>query len=135
MAWPTSVTTPGTLPTKDLERNVLIAVQGKDHPLLFARGLVSGPIDWVAGEAPAARFRCRAKTRYRQPDQDCEVTLIDGGVQVVFDEPQRAVTPGQSVVFYDGEVCLGGGVIEQTWRDGEVLPERLSVRTAGAAQP
>ena len=120
---------------KDLERNVLIAVQGKDHPLLFARGLVSGPIDWGAGEAPAARFRCRAKTRYRQPDQDCEVTLIDGGVQVVFDEPQRAVTPGQSVVFYDGEVCLGGGVIEQTWRDGEVLPERLSVRTAGAAQP
>ncbi|MEO9700862.1 aminomethyltransferase beta-barrel domain-containing protein, partial [Marinobacter alexandrii] len=96
------------------------------HPLLFSRGLVSGPIDWVAGEPPAAQFRCKAKTRYRQPDQDCEVQVLDGGVKVVFDDAQRAVTPGQSVVFYDGEVCLGGGVIEETWRDGEALPVRLS---------
>jgi tRNA-specific 2-thiouridylase len=111
---------------KDLSRNVLVAVQGKHHPLLFSRGLVSGPIDWVAGEAPARRFRCKAKTRYRQPDQDCQVLLIDGGVRVDFDDAQRAVTPGQSVVFYDGEVCLGGGVIEQTWRDDEPLPDRLT---------
>ena len=110
---------------KDLKRNVLIAVQGKHHPLLFSRGLVSGPVDWVAGEPPAQKFRCKAKTRYRQPDQDCEVTVIDGGVKVVFDDAQRAVTPGQSVVFYQGEVCLGGGVIEQTWRDNEALPARL----------
>jgi len=117
---------------KDLDRNVLIAVQGADHPLLFSRGLVSAPVDWVAGEAPARQFRCKAKTRYRQPDQDCQVTLLgNGGVQVVFDQPQRAVTPGQSVVFYDGEVCLGGGVIEKTWRDGEPLPSALS----GAGQP
>ena len=94
--------------------------------MLFSRGLVSGPIDWVAGEAPAGRFRCKAKTRYRQPDQDCQVLLIDGGVRVDFDDAQRAVTPGQSVVFYDGEVCLGGGVIEQTWRDDEPLPDRLT---------
>jgi tRNA-specific 2-thiouridylase len=111
---------------KDLERNVLIAVQGKQHPLLFARGLVSGPIDWLAGQAPGTRFRCKAKTRYRQPDQDCEVTVLGQGVKVVFDDAQRAVTPGQSVVFYDGDICLGGGVIEQTWRDGEPLPFRAA---------
>lgn len=111
----------------------MIAVQGKHHLLLFSRGLVSGPIDWIAGKAPAQQFRCKAKTRYRQPDQDCEVTVIGGGVKVVFDDAQRAVTPGQSVVFYIDEVCLGGGVIEQTWRDDEALPERLrQTETAGA---
>jgi tRNA-specific 2-thiouridylase len=118
---------------KDLSRNVLIVVQGKQHPLLFSRGLISGPVDWVAGQPPGAalgEFRCNAKTRYRQPDQSCTVTLSgdpaadssDSGVQVVFDDAQRAVTPGQSVVFYDGDICLGGGVIEHTWRDGQPTP-------------
>ena len=113
---------------KDLTRNVLIAVQGKQNPLLFSRGLVSGPVDWVAGQPPVPaekEFRCKAKTRYRQPDQLCTVTGSDDGVRVVFDDPQRAVTPGQSVVFYDGDICLGGGVIEQTWRDGETVPSPL----------
>ncbi len=114
---------------KDLTRNVLIAVQGKQHPLLYARGLVSGPIDWVAGAPPAGQFRCKAKTRYRQPDQECEVQVLNGNVKVVFDDAQRAVTPGQSVVFYDGDVCLGGGVIEETWRDGEALPARATAAT------
>ncbi len=107
---------------KNLERNVLIAVQGKQHPLLLSRRLISGPVDWVAGEPPAERFRCMAKTRYRQPDQACEATVHGDGFRVVFDDAQRAVTPGQSVVFYQGDVCLGGGVIEQTWRDGESEP-------------
>ncbi len=114
---------------KDLTRNVLIAVQGKQHPLLYARGLVSGPIDWVAGAPPAGQFRCKAKTRYRQPDQECEVQVLNGNVKVVFDDAQRAVTPGQSVVFYDGDVCLGGGVIEETWRDGEAVPARATAST------
>jgi len=117
---------------KDLSRNVLVAVQGKHHPLLFSRGLISGPVDWIAGEAPAAEFRCKAKTRYRQPDQDCTVTALDNGFRVVFDDAQRAVTPGQSVVFYRNEVCLGGGVIEQTWRDGEQAPTGTENKAEGA---
>ncbi|WP_281180369.1 tRNA 2-thiouridine(34) synthase MnmA [Terasakiispira papahanaumokuakeensis] len=103
---------------KDLENNRLIAVQGTDHPLLFTRGLASEIPDWVAGQAPAEHFHCTAKVRYRQTDQPCQVTMHDDGTcEVVFDEPQRAVTPGQSVVFYQGERCLGGAVIAHTWRD------------------
>jgi len=100
---------------KDLERNVLVAVQGTDHPLLYSRELTSAPMQWVALAPPTLPARLTAKTRYRQPDQACTVSDAgDGRVQVVFDEPQRAVTPGQSVVFYDGPVCLGGAVIEET---------------------
>jgi tRNA-uridine 2-sulfurtransferase len=68
----------------------------------------------VAGSAPAKHFRCTAKTRYRQFDQNCLVTVLEHGLEVRFDEPQRAVTPGQSVVLYDDQVCLGGAVIAAT---------------------
>lgn len=105
---------------KDLERNVLVAAQGKNHPLLFSRSLTTVSVDWVAGEAPAMPLRCMAKTRYRQPDQACVVTETQEGFEVVFDRPQRAVTPGQSVVFYRNDICLGGGVIESTRRDSEI---------------
>lgn len=100
---------------KDLENNVLLAAQGHDHPMLFSSSLRASQLSWVDGEGPKAPYRCRAKTRYRQADQACTITHIDQDCcEVVFDEAQRAVTPGQSVVFYDGEVCLGGGVIEAT---------------------
>ena len=97
---------------KDVPRNILYAVQGGASDWLLSRRLMASAPNWVAGSAPAATFRSLAKVRYRQPDQACTV-FVEGQVcRVEFDEPQRAVTPGQSVVFYDGEVCLGGGVIE-----------------------
>jgi tRNA-specific 2-thiouridylase len=101
---------------KDMEHNILIAAQGHNHPLLFSRSLVASQLSWVDGTGPQqAPYRCRAKTRYRQPDQACTITVLEADrCEVTFDEPQRAVTPGQSVVFYDAEVCLGGGVIEST---------------------
>ncbi len=97
---------------KDLQRNVLVVVQGNDHPLLFASSLIATKLDWV-NEAPVLPLHCAAKIRYRQTDQDCTVTAsADGELQVVFATPQRAVTPGQQVVFYQGERCFGGGVIQ-----------------------
>jgi len=101
---------------KDLDRNVLIAVQGQ-HPLLYSDWLYARDIFWISGETPELPLRCKAKVRYRQADQDCTVeTAPEGGYRVVFDQPQRAVTPGQSVVLYLDDLCLGGGVIETTSR-------------------
>ena len=100
---------------KDVATNTLIVVQGSDHPALYSRALIACDLHWVSDTAPPAPLRCSAKTRYRQPDQLCTVKAIDEEHWCVeFDGPQRAVTPGQSVVFYDGEVCLGGGNIEST---------------------
>jgi tRNA-specific 2-thiouridylase len=98
---------------KDPERNILRVVQGVNHPALFNRRLRAGCLHWIAGSAPALPLTCTARIRYRQPDRPCLVTRgpEDCGI-VEFSEPQRAVTPGQAVVFYDGEVCLGGGIIE-----------------------
>ncbi len=97
---------------KRLDSNELVVVQGADHPLLFSIALHASSVHWIAGRPPAERFRARAKVRYRQSDQDCSVTVTGQGVLVRFDEPQRAVTPGQSLVLYDGDDCLGGGVID-----------------------
>jgi tRNA-specific 2-thiouridylase len=102
---------------KDVAANALIVAQGHDHPLLYSRRLTASNLSWVAGAAPGAHFQCGAKIRYRQPDQECTVIVTGGGdCQVEFQAPQRAVTPGQSVVFYEGEVCLGGGIIVATER-------------------
>lgn len=106
---------------KDLTNNRLIVGQGHDHAMLQSDELTAYKLDW--GIAPPAQifgkqgFRCTAKTRYRQSDQDCTVFALDetgDKVKVVFDDAQRAVTQGQSVVFYDGDICLGGGVIDGT---------------------
>ncbi|WP_193164322.1 tRNA 2-thiouridine(34) synthase MnmA [Microbulbifer hainanensis] len=106
---------------KDLERNVLLVAQGAHHPLLYATGLEATQTHWINGAAPAEEFRSKAKTRYRQPDQDCTVRVLENGdLRVEFDEPQRAITPGQSLVLYDGEICLGGAVIERATGIGNV---------------
>lgn len=99
---------------KDLEHNILRVAQGNNHPALFSNSLHAGAIFWITGEAPEFPLHCTAKVRYRQADQACRVSPVAGGFRVEFDAPQRAVTPGQSVVLYDGERCLGGGVIERT---------------------
>ena len=99
---------------KDLARNQLMAVQGHDHPLLVSRALATGPCNWLVQPA-RLEFSSQIKVRYRQPDQECHVALRDAGaLEVRFEQPQRAVTPGQFAVLYDGERCLGGGVIEAT---------------------
>ena len=97
---------------KDLERNALIVVQGHEHPWLQYRSLVADDVSWVAGHAPAGGGY-GAKTRYRQADAACALSSEPGGFSLLFAQPQWAVTPGQSAVVYDGDVCLGGGVIAQ----------------------
>lgn len=97
---------------KDLARNTLIVVQGHDHPLMLSTRLKTGPMHWLL-PAPTGPFEAAAKVRYRQPDQACRVEpLADGGIELYFDQPQRAVTPGQFAVLYQGTRCLGGAVIE-----------------------
>ncbi len=102
---------------KHLDTRELVVAQGHDHPLLMSRRLTATDLSWVAGAPPAVEFACHAKTRYRQPDQACRVQVEGDRCMVTFRAPQRAVTPGQSVVFYSGEQCLGGGIIAATGAD------------------
>lgn len=96
---------------KNIKKNQLVVAQGNTAPELFKKELCVGKISWIAGQAPKLPLKCTAKIRYRQPDQGCTVKLVNGKLKVVFMVPQRAVTPGQSVVFYKGREMLGGGVI------------------------
>lgn len=96
---------------KDVERNVLIVERGEEHPELFQSELVAGELSWVA-KMPSFPLRCTAKVRYRAPDVECTLYPLEDTVKVVFDSPQKAITPRQSVVFYHGELCLGGGIID-----------------------
>ena len=103
---------PWYVAAKDVATNTLTVVQGHDHPLLMKPILTALEASWVSGAPPRERSRHGAKTRYRQPDSPCTLARVaDDGITVEFAEPQRAVTPGQSVVLYDAEVCLGGAII------------------------
>ncbi len=99
---------------KDLVNSVLVVAQGLDNSALLSTGLIAQQLHWVDRQPIRKPLRCTVKTRYRQADIDCEIIPIhDDCIEVRFDQPQIAVTPGQSAVFYQGEVCLGGGIIEQ----------------------
>jgi len=106
---------------KDLSRNVLIVGQGANHPALFSDSLCASSLHWIADGSRGSTFRCTAKVRYRQADQPCRVELSpDGNAEVTFDQAQRAVTPGQFVVFYSGDECLGSGSIDATRKSAQI---------------
>ena len=107
---------------KDLERNRLLVAQGEDHPLLYATRARGIDVTWI-GQAPMAEgetLRCQARFRYRQSDQPVEVCCQDGAMEIHALTKQRAITPGQSCVLYQGETCLGGCVIDLVENAGEV---------------
>ncbi len=97
---------------KNFDKNEVILAQGDDHPALYADGLTAVELNWLT-DLPGATFKCKAKVRYRQAEQDCTVTIEEGRAKVIFDRPQRAMTPRQSVVFYLDNLCLGGGIISE----------------------
>ena len=101
---------------KDMKNNRLVVSHG-DESVLMSHGLAASSVNWIPSAPTAKKFRCNAKFRYRQPEQGVEVEVLeDGKVKVKFDEPQRAVTPGQFVVFYDETKCLGGGIIDEVYK-------------------
>lgn len=118
---------------KDVSRNVVVVAQGERHPALFCDTLTATEASWISGKAPdTLPMRCHSKIRYRQSDQPCIITKIEGDrIFVEFPIPQRAATPRQSIVFYDGDVCLGGALIESRgpsyYERGIALPESRSV--------
>ena len=100
---------------KDITRNELLVVQGHDHPAMLTQLVTAKTLDWVSDITPMVNDRITAKTRYRQGDQAATVKAIDDDtLQLEFDIPQRAVTPGQALVLYDSRRCLGGGTIESS---------------------
>lgn len=99
---------------KDVERNVVVVEQGKEHPALYSSSLRATEASWVIDAPPSSSFCCTAKIRYRQADQECRVEVQEGGeLLVTFKAPQRAVTVRQSIVFYQNDLCLGGAIIEE----------------------
>jgi tRNA-specific 2-thiouridylase len=110
---------------KDIVQNILYVEQGEHHPALYNQALLASQLHWVAGSPPSLPHSCTAKVRYRQTDQDCSIgEIVTGTTHVTFGSPQRAVTPGQSVVFYDGVACLGGGVIDRRL-NGSAMSDRI----------
>ena len=104
--------------SKDIKENILYVGQGSQNPLLFSNRLEASALHWINGPPNPEQFSCAAKIRYRQQDQDCVVKINrNGSCDVTFFEPQRAVAPGQSIVFYAEDRCIGGGIIENAWKD------------------
>lgn len=103
---------------KDVANNRLVVAQGNEHPSLFATAMRLRQIHWIDSVGPDLPSHLHAKVRYRQDDQACRLTQDDDGFLIHFEQPQRAVTPGQSAVFYSGDRCLGGGVIEEALQHG-----------------
>ena len=99
---------------KDMDRNVLVVAQGGNNERLLSSKLIASAPSWINRIKPQLPLHCTAKIRYRQDDQSCNISELDSGmIEVEFDSPQRAVTPGQYIVFYTGEHCLGGAIIEK----------------------
>ena len=115
---------------KNFDKNEVILAQGDDHPALYADGLTAVELNWLT-DLPEGSFKCMAKVRYRQTEQACTVTVEEGRARVIFDQPQRAMTPRQSVVFYLDNLCLGGGIISEIAPNyhelGKPLPEVAAV--------
>ena len=104
---------------KNLKDNILYVEQGFHHDSLYSDSIKAVMLNWISPRNPGDEFQCTAKFRYRQPDNKVTVRILDDErAEVIFDEPIRAVTPGQAVVFYDGEVCLGGGTIDEIYKNG-----------------
>lgn len=123
---------------KDITKNIVYVERGEKHPAMYSDGCTAEELTWISGTlpSPGTNLRCRAKARYRQSDQDCTVEFFDSDqglkARVIFDIPQRAITPGQSVVFYQGDECLGGGIIRALETNyfelGRTLPETAAVQ-------
>ncbi len=103
---------------KDLEKNILYVVQGESHPSLYSKGLSAIDVNWINKDQIESTFSCTAKFRYRQSDQKVTVKIRENNTcDVFFDYQQKAITPGQAVVFYMDEICLGGGTIDIVYKD------------------
>ncbi len=117
-----AIEAPWFVAAKDLEHNVLTVVQGNDHAALLSQAVIATDLSWVAGAAPLLPYVCTAKTRYRQAGQSCTIVAREADrLLVEFGAPQRAMTPGQSVVFYQDEVCVGGGIISKVEKHAKNL--------------
>ncbi|MBK6803832.1 MAG: tRNA 2-thiouridine(34) synthase MnmA [Betaproteobacteria bacterium] len=124
---------PWFVAAKDLARNALVVVQGHDHPMLHATRIDAIEPHWIAGEPPKLPARLAAKTRYRMADAACEIVPTATGLRATFDAPQFAPTPGQYLVVYDGDVCLGGSVIAST--GGAAVARECPAPVAHAVAP
>lgn len=104
---------PWYVASKDLEKNILYVVQGSQHPALYQSKVIFADINWICDTPNTLPYACTARTRYRQPDTVCNIIRLDNtSGTVIFEQPQWAATPGQSIVFYQGDECLGGGIIQ-----------------------